>query len=238
MFGIVSLHTKNYLPLSRITWDKNKVLYAKKHGYHAFYADNDLGVSGTGYSKIYLVDKILKDRPDIEWLWWMGADTIITNMHIKIEHKINNNYHLIMGVDFNNILCDSFLIRNSPEGRQIMQDVINLEESFKNFWDTEQRAFGFLFGAPWYTPGVVDWADLETFPKNEYKGIVKIVNQTYMNSYEYEAYYQYHPQSKANLDCLGYNGQWKPGDWLIHFAGLTFDQKVSMAKKYIKKVIQ
>lgn len=235
MHGLVSIHTENYFPLSEITWDNNKVPYAEKHGYELFYSDQFYGKT-IGYTKIHLINKILNERPDIEWLWWTGSDTVITNTETKIEHKINDRYHLIMSVDFNNINCDSFLIRNSAEGRGIIKFIVDNEEEFSKHWDSEQRAFGFLFGTPWYHPDVSSW-DSEIPNNKEYKDIVKIANQTYMNSYDYSVYHEHHPQSRTKNDVLGYNGEWKKGDWLIHFPGTTFEQKLSLAKHYITEVI-
>lgn len=234
MYGLVSIHTENYFPLSDITWDNNKVPYAEKHGYELFYT-NDFYGKTIGYTKIHLVNSILKENPHIEWLWWTGTDTVITNTEIKIEHKIHDDYHFIMSVDFNNINCDSFLVRNSPEGREIMQSMVDSEEEYSKHWDSEQRAFSVIFGLPTlYEP----WTCKPVPKLNEkYKDIVYIANQTYMNSYDYSVYHNDHPQSRTKKDVLGFNGEWKKGDWLIHFPGTTFEQKLSIAKQYILEVI-
>lgn len=239
---MVTIHTENYFPLSKITWDNNKVPYAEKHGYETFYWDKQGYAKTIGYSKIYLISMILNERPDIEWLWWTGTDTLITNTEIKIEHKIHDQYHFIMSVSFNNIDADSFLVRNTPQGREIMQSMVDSEEEYSKYWDAEQRAFAVTFGLPTLfeprTGKPLPWTCKPVPKLNEkYSNIVYIANQTYMNSYDYSVYHNNHPQSRTKKDVLGFNGEWKKGDWLIHFPGLSFNKKVSMCEKYISHVI-
>lgn len=233
MFGLVSIHTDNYLPLSCITWDNNKLPYAKKHNYKTF-CSTDSPISSIGFYKIHMLNDLMHNNPEIDWFWWTGTDSLITNTHIKIEHKTHNNYHLMMSVDFNGINCDSFLIRNSTEGKKIIADVLNLEHECSKFWDAEQRAFALVFGTP--TSDDV-WVTGQKLTLNdEYKDIVKILPQSYMNSYNYELYHPYY-NCFDNRDKLGYNGDWNIGDWLIHWPATSLDLRIQLANHYMGMVL-
>jgi hypothetical protein len=112
MIAIVSLHTPNYQVLADFTWNQNKQEYADKHGYKTILKlDNFKGNMTIGYEKIFFLQDIMRENPNIEWFWWLGTDTMITNYNIKIEDVIDNDYHFIIGTDGNGMNADGFFIR-------------------------------------------------------------------------------------------------------------------------------
>lgn len=239
-YALFTHHTENYNKLSRLTWEENKVLYAKRHGY-AYYAKTENWKSQsanglmTGFEKLHMAKDILESHPEHEWIWWTGTDSMITNMHIRIEDKIDNDYHFMMSVDFNGLNADSLLIRNSAEGRQFIDEVLTLETTYVNVWDSEQRAIAILLGVP---TSDHFWNPSSSLRLNEnYSSVAKIVPQKYMNSYNFELYHPYYPHSRNNKDKLDYIGNWTKGDWLIHWPATNLDMRVQLANHYNQEIV-
>ena len=236
--ALIDFHTENYRPLADMTLRQNKMPYAKRHGYTVFSNDLKLieGVS-ISYQKIYMIREIMNTCPDIEWMWYTGTDSLVTNMSIRIEDKIDNRYHFMMSADFNGINIDSFLIRNTHYGRAIIDQMIAHEVEACKCWDSEQRAMAWtlgvpVFGEPWHnTPYVPE--------TSRFANIARIYPQTYMNSYNYELYYdRYLAREQGDYDVFGYRGNWTKGDWLIHWPGTTLDQRMQLAPYYLTQVVE
>jgi hypothetical protein len=239
MHAIMSFNNELYQPLADITWHQNKKIYAKLYSYETFYRNDNFRLnSNIGYQKIYDIKDIMETRPDIEWIWVTGADSLITNFSIKIEDKIDNRYHFMISVDYNNINSDSFLIRNTPEGKSLIDYLIQVEEAACKEWDTDQRALAWALGIP--TSGNV-WPNIPYYPVSDrFKNIAKIYPQTYMNSYNYDLYIRYMKSlnpAAEDYDVFGYRGNWKKGDWLIHWPGISLEERIVLANIYIHRVI-
>lgn len=233
MYALITLHDKNYQSLADLTWHNNKLVYAEKHGYAAHAMTDNVGnPNEVGYQKIHFAKKILEEHPEYEWIWWTGTDTMITNMFTRIEDRINNNYHFIVSVDVNGINADSFLVKNSPEGRGFIDDIISIQDKAIQNWDTEQWAMNHLLGFPGTgQPGWPFGDDLKI--TNHYKDIVKLMPQRYMNSFNYLLYhYQDH------RDRLGWDGNWQLGDWLIHWPATSLEYRIQLANFYKEHVIK
>ena len=103
---------QNYQQLADLTWTQNKKLYCDYWGY-PYYVKTDGFNYVVSYEKIKLMLDIMNNHPEYDWLYWAGTDTIITNFYIKLESFIDENYHIVMSKDINNINADSFMIKNS-----------------------------------------------------------------------------------------------------------------------------
>lgn len=211
---IISLHDPNYQPLADLTWNQNKVLYAEKNGYAAECKTNNFkgGVS-IGYEKIWFIKELMADHPEYEWIWWTGTDTLVTNFNVKIEDRIDNNYHFIIATDCNGINADSFLVRNSPEGRAYIDFIWDNHEEYEQDGWKEQRCI---------------ISNLEKF-----KDIIKIVPQRDLNAYNYALYPHCQPYDKSEN-----YGQWQPGDWLIHWPGIDLFRRLQLASFYMQHVVK
>lgn len=239
MHVLISHNDEKYQPLADITWDQNKVLYAEKHGYSYYNRTEGFATANeksalTGFEKLYIAKDVFEHYPDCEWLWWTGTDTLITNFETKIEDKIDNNYHIIMSVDINGINDDSMLIRNSPEGLAFLNHIQELEEEFMQYWDVEQGAMCHAMGFP--RTGDPSWPKGADIIVNEkYRSIVKLMPQRYMNSFNYEIYGNFYSQHN---DRMGFDGNWQPGDWLIHWPATSVEQRIQLANAYKEHIIK
>ena len=239
MYALITHHDPGYQPLADLTWEGNKVLYAKKHGYdyHAKTADFFTFQPGTcpmtGFEKIHFAKQILTEHPEYEWIWWTGTDSMITNFSTRIEDRVNNAYHFIVCTDINGINADSLLIRNSPEALAFLDDILTIEQGGVNSWDGEQWAIGQLLGLP--GTGEAGWPYGENLViTNQYKNVVKIMPQRYMNSFNYHLY----PQYTVPRDKLDFDGNWQLGDWLIHWPAVPLNYRIELANFYKEYIIK
>jgi hypothetical protein len=238
-YALITHHDAVYQPLADLTWNQNKVLYAKQHGYD-YHAQTDNFITAgqskyamTGFEKIHLARKTLLDHPEYEWVWWTGTDTMITNFSTRLEERCNNAYHFICAADINGINADSFLVRNTLEGRQFLDALLALEKDYlAKYWDTEQRAIANTIGLPGTgDPGWPDPFEL-TGP---YKDIVKVYPQRYMNSFNYHLYgatYSHHN------DKMKFDGNWQLGDWLIHWPAISVEYRIELFNFYKEYIIK
>ena len=234
MHALITFHNEKYQPLADLTWDQNRLMYAAIHGYGAHCKTDDfIGVYGVGLEKIHFTKHILENHPEYEWVWWTGTDTMITNFSTRIEDRINNNYHFIVSVDINGINADSYLVRNTPEGRGFIDDIISIQDEAVQHWDHEQWAMCNLLGFP--GTGLPGWPfgrDLQVAEK--YRNIVKLMPQRYMNGFNYKLYTEY----AVHRDRLDFDGNWQFGDWLIHWPATNLETRIQLANYYKDYIIQ
>lgn len=237
MFALISHNDKAYQPLADLTWTENKVPYCERYGYVYFNKTDDFetampGRSMSGFEKIYIALDMLTAVPELEWVWWTGTDTLITNFTIRIQDKIDNNYHFMICVDNNGVNADSFLVRNTTQGRDFLREIIANEPYGLQYWDHEQRAINRILGFPGTSDPTWPTGDRIQVPA-AYQSIVRLLPQKYMNSFDYSLYHY-----RSHNDRLGNLGNWQPGDWLIHWPGTDLSVRLKMARAYKEKIIQ
>jgi galactosyl transferase GMA12/MNN10 family len=213
MYAVASINTPDYQDLADLT-DAPKQEYCNLHGYEFFVLKETRYSPVMGFNKIHYVLDIFKQRPDIEWLLFSECDAMVTNLTIRMEDKIDNDYHFIVPVDRLNINSGNFLARNSEEGRAYLQMIIDLEESYKDVEWAEQQVI------------------IDTLP--DLSAIVKIVPQRYMNSYEPQIY----DYCDASLDIMGNSGAWEPGDWIVHWPGTYKPARIARATELAKQIVR
>ena len=204
MYAVASINTDNYQDLADLT-DAPKREYCDRYGYEFFVLKEKKYSTIMGFNKIAFVLDLFNQRPDIEWLLFSECDAMITNMTIRIEDRIDNDYHFIVPVDRLNINSGNFLARNSEQGRAYLQMIVDSEEQYKNVEWAEQQV-------------IID--TVET-----YSDVVKVVPQRYMNSYEQHVY----DYCDIRVDILGNSGEWQPGDWIVHWPGTYKPARIARA---------
>ena len=212
MHAVASLHDANYSDLAALT-DQSKQEYCDKYGYQ-FHVLTEMKYSTiTGFNKIHFALEIFKNNPDVEWLLFSECDAMITNQSIRIEDRIDNDYHFIVPVDRLNLNSGNFLVRNTEQGRAYLQMIVNSEEAYRD--------------VPWAEQQVI----IDTI--EQYQHIVKIVPQKYMNSYEPEIY----DYCDARFDIFGNSGAWEPGDWIVHWPGTHKPIRISRATYHLSNKV-
>ena len=213
MHAVASLHDANYSDLAALT-DQSKQEYCDRHGYQ-FHVLTEMKYSTiTGFNKIHFALDIFNRHPEIEWLLFSECDAMITNQTIRIEDRIDNNYHFIVPVDRLNLNSGNFLVRNSHEGCMYLRMIIAKEKEYQDVEWAEQQV-------------IIDTIE-------EYQDIVKIVPQKYMNSYEPEIY----DYCDARFDIFGNSGEWETGDWIVHWPGTYKPTRIQRATTHLPLVIR
>lgn len=215
MYAIISFHDEKYQPLADYTWVNNKIPYAERHGYHVEYEDVvDVRPHAGQMQKTNFIWRMLTDDRPFEWIWWTGCDLMITNWNIKIEDRVDNNYHLIITTDFNGFNADSILIRKSDLGRAFWKKIVDVVPTLHWHWEGEQKAIkdAYLY-----------WHE-----------IIKVVPQRQMNAYDYSTFSHPYPQN----DFLGTYGGWCENDWVIQWPGIAFEKRMELAEKYSHLVVK
>ena len=213
MHAVASLHDANYADLAELT-DSPKREYCERHGYKFFVLDEMKYSTITGFNKIHFTLDLFQQHPEIEWLLFSECDAMITNLTIRIEDRVDDNYHFIVPVDRLNLNSGNFLARNSEQGRAYLQMILDREAEYKEIEWAEQQV-------------IIDTID-------EYQDIVKIVPQKYMNSYEPEIY----DYCDASRDILGNSGAWEPGDWIVHWPGTHKPTRIARAEAHTQLLIK
>lgn len=213
MFAVSSIHTANYQDLADIT-DPPKVEYCNRYGYRWLPVTEAKYTHIMGFNKIHHTLAMFNEYPDIEWLLFCECDATITNLTVKIEDRIDNDYHFILPVDRLNLNSGNFLARNSEQGRAYLQMIINKEEAYKDVEWAEQQV-------------IIDTIE-------QYQDIIKIVPQRYMNSYQQYPYdYCY-----VSPDIMGNSAEWESGDWIVHWPGLIKSVRLAVADRMTTQIIR
>jgi hypothetical protein len=212
--AVLTTHDENYKILADLTWDKNRSLYARKHGYGALAKTDNFQQPIIGWEKIVFCLEVMNNS-DYELLHFSGTDTLITNWHIPLTEFVYPNYHITIATDFNGIQIDSFVIRNTQESRNWLQMIMDKQAEFSRH--------------PYFEQGVV----MTTYP--QYKDIIKVVPQRYLNAYHYPLYKN--KGAKNNLDAMGFSGQWHKGDFLIHCPDHPMHVRLALFNEILPEVI-
>jgi len=208
MYVVATMHDQGYRSLSQVTCDNNKVPYCELHDY-------ELAIKTDEWSDVIYFDKIqflidiLENNPDVKWIWWLDTDALITNFTKKIEDYVDDQYHIIMSTDVNGMNCGSFFIKNSPESLEWLKMILGYKEQYKiKKWDNPEQ-----------TPMIMTYI--------KYRDWIKLVPQKEINSYNYALLYP----TLSNKDMLGVVGEWAPGDWVLHWPGISNMQRIQIAQQ-------
>ncbi|MCO5595133.1 hypothetical protein L7F22_049171 [Adiantum nelumboides] len=76
---------------------KNKVDYSRIHGVGLFYNSALLDAEmPTFWAKLPVVRATMLAHPEVEWIWWLDADAIITDMEFKVPLERYGRYNLVV----------------------------------------------------------------------------------------------------------------------------------------------
>lgn len=204
--AIVSLFNERHKDLAELTWYNNKVEYASKHGYSAIAKTDNFSPEQVHFDKFVHILQVLKDNPDLDWVWWLDNDAMITNFDIKLEDLVDPEYHIIMPTDIAALNTGSFIVRNSLQVKEWLEFLLSKKAEYKN-------------DKKWFEQQAV----IDFYPK--FQHLFKIIPQQWLNSYDYKMY------NVEGKDLLGQDGQWYQGDFVIHWPGLPNETRIQLAKQ-------
>ncbi len=210
-FAIASIFNEKHESLAEHTWT-NKIEYAEKHGYLTFAKTDGFSMDQVHFDKFVHILDIMDKNPQVDWVWWIDNDAMITNFDIKLEGLVDPEFHVIMPVDIAALNTGSFIVRNSTQAKEWLRFLLSKKGEYKN-------------DKKWFEQQAV----IDFYPK--FQDIFKIIPQNVLNSYDYRIY------NVDSTDLLGHSGQWQQGDFVIHWPGLQNELRVKLAEQY-KKLIQ
>jgi len=186
----------------------NKVEYCLRWGIQFDMRKLSVGFHWTERIKI-----ILKMLDDCDWLWFMGGDTLIMNQTIDVKRFINPAFDFIIGKDINGINNDVCFFKNSEGSRKFLNKILSDYSTYQD----DQEPMKVIIGS---NPPML--------PDFKYC----IVPQKFFNSYLYdsEPAYDMYPKS--------YAGNFKHGDFILHFPGIDNYRREELIQKYIREVIK
>jgi len=227
-FAIFTSHTPDaYQELADISIP-NKAEYCKRWGYplivYKYTPENvSLGYYNVGFEVLLRIKQLLRSTigvAEIDWVWQLGIDTMITNFTKPLDEYVDNKYDFIIASDFNFLNAHSYFVRNSAHGLAWVDHLLSLYPEYANTMGREQ------------------WAMIAEYKKYPWNEIVKEVPQKLINAYQYDLYDYRYPAAAAHSDHRGDNGEWEPGSLLIHFPDTHLPQRVELAKKYEQLVLK
>ena len=196
------------------------VKYAERYGYKTFCKIDGfiLEKHAVGGEKLRLFKEYFTANPDIEWIWWLETDTLITNFTKKIEDVIDNDYHFIIGTDGNGMNAGSFFLRNSPEGNAYLDWLLEVWPQYENNVFYEQQAM------------------IDSYEMPEWNSLIKVVPQKEFNSHDC---WPNHFMPGFGYDKLGERAWWESGDFVVHWPGSSLRTRLErQVPFYMPKVIK
>jgi hypothetical protein len=207
---ILSSVSAEYLPLARMT-APNKLAYAMRWGFaltFGRYFKRDYDIWGCRQVQI------MHTLSTTDWLWFMGADTVITNMTIDARAFCDPNAHGVIALDVNGINNDSWFLRNCPESFRFMEDLLALRGN--KFAPNDQEAMKIVLAR-------------ESGFKMSY------VSQRLFNAYLYgEGEYASYDDNQKNSR----GGSWQHGDFVVHFAGIDLPKRMRLTQQLLGAVVE
>ena len=223
---MVTAHDSNYKELSKLTYDQNKVLYCQRHNYPLFVKTSGFRTGlAANFDKIYYILSVLENNTDIDWVWWLDTDALITNFNKTIEEFCDNQYHCVIGCEtYNNQLTEeinngSFFIKNTAQSHELLREIIKEEPNHLDH--------------PWTDQGSM----MTVLAKHQhFKDIIKCVNMRQFNSLEY-SYWDAQGWINHSIPGRFENSQWYPGDFVMHWAGYPNDVRIKEIKRFLESKI-
>lgn len=149
------------------------------------------------------------------WVWVLGVDAMVTNFRIRLEDIADPDYFLVIAADCAApVQADSMLFKCCPESMAYIKDVLAGFDTLKSDVWVENRRM------------------IDLLPK--YRAGIKIVPQRTMNSYDYALF----PQWPEKRDVFGCDGQWAPGDFVIHYPSLDGNVRLRELKRRAQEIVR
>lgn len=202
MISVICAYTKEFDALADVTMPILRA-YCQKQDYDLTIHRGGFGNRDRqfGYQKTELVATILS-RSDA--LFVVDADTLITNLHTKLESFLADDRGLFITKDENGINAGSYLIRNTALSQVFLRSVLGLEGAPSMLG--EQDAMRWIF---------------ET---GSFGHLVHFLPHPSINSYLYGEY----GKIKTHEE-----GQWQSGDFLLHLPGMTNEHRIDIFKSLL-----
>lgn len=107
----------------------NKLQYCLRHGIQFNIRKHVESIKST-WSVINEREYFMRDAlKTCDWLWFMGADTLIMDQKIDVRKFLDEDYDVIIGKDVYMINNDSFFIKNSAGGNYFIEKTLEYNKT-------------------------------------------------------------------------------------------------------------
>ncbi len=169
-----------------------------KRWHYRFYAGCHVSMDNpVGMYKMYY---LLLELCDDDFIWVLDLDTLITNPSIPFTQFTDNEHDIFITEDIHGINAGSWIIRNTEAARLFVRTVIN------------------NFDAPEEQTVMKRYLDLVK---------IKLLPHPSINSYKYELYKNILKDELGETVMSHEEGQWQPGDLLLHLPGLDMQTRIN-----------
>jgi len=230
MFSLITSASEAYQSLAQLT-NPGKVYYAELHGYE--FIALDLPVDCRIPRIKTLLSHLNYCRSDGDWVFFTGADLLLTNYDVSLGDLIDEDYDLVISLDRCGINNDSFLIRVSYEGLLFLEQVIERMQCEPNIEDQDGMTH-YMQEIPAVTASLQGLPSIRTYwlPRHPSGLQTKVVSQRRFNSYLYAEYGV--GDLVLNPETLRLeSGNWQEGDFCLHLPGLPMSRRIELLKHYI-----
>ena len=192
--------------------------YCNLHNYKCVLETESLTKSRSpAWSKILLLQREIKNNPDIDLIVWIDDDILITNKIIKIEE-------LIEKYEFNKILVSEDVVW-SPfnTGVIICKNNQDTYDYLQHIWDLCEKYPEKKFSGLWEQDIMVKDFQLRCVMNPDEPMPLTIIPHNIIQSF-----YRDHdlpPEKK-----------WKPGHFAAHFTGMSLEKRIELRNEIIKLI--
>tara|TARA_R110000772_G_scaffold4096_6_gene14516 strand:- start:1230 stop:1871 length:642 start_codon:yes stop_codon:yes gene_type:complete len=166
------------------------------------------------WSKILLLQREMKNNPDVDVLVWVDDDIIITNKNIDFQELIKpyDFSHLLISEDvvWSPFNCGILVVKNNQETYDYFTEIYNLGEQMPEK----------LFGGLWEQDVMVHH---RRYCSSNDK-LIRLIPHNIIQSF-----YRDHdlPEDK----------KWKKGHFSAHITGMPLDRRIKMRNEVLKIII-
>jgi len=223
-FCIINAHLPSYDAMAALTTYGNRTEYAKLHGYDLLVYKGPWTMPAchpVSWDRLRYMREVVASGV-YDWCYCCGVDTLHTNMTIGLERFTDEEHHMVVSSEWcSPIQADSFLVKSSESGIAYLDDILSMYSEYKD------------------NPWVEQQAMIDSLPKH--RSIVKLLPQRALNSYNYSLFlemYSWEDRVRRGVDMFGNDGNWAPGDFLIHWPSLPLEVRIREINKTLPLVVR
>lgn len=181
--------------------------YCEKHGYKFINVEYPEYPSDFGYNKLRWVINLFKENIDI--VWCLDLDTMITNHIIRVEEFIDKENNFWICKDLNGINAGSFIIKKSEWSLIFLEYLLN--QQGKENMHCEQDA-------------------IREYINTHDDHSIKILPHPSINSLLYENYPEFNNVTETQ-------GQWQKGNFVLHVPGIGYEKRKEILTNIKEQIV-
>lgn len=181
----------------------------------------------------------LQELQQCDWLFFMGADTLITNRTIDPQQFMTDDVDFVIAQDGAGIQSDVWFMRNCPVCIDMLKwcyeqgprCCLHEQDALNAYLTNTQNgpAFWKLMGHRVLWHGI-------PLPDDQAREIAEFATRSPVRTriVPQRALNAYHPRARTNIPPLG-NSAWRPGDFVVHLAGATLEYRLKFFQEMLNE---